>query len=553
MTSRFIPVLTALAASPICWGAPSAPVDETPYIVPRPSSLSLHQQPGAPGFSLKNGVTLPAEHPLAAQAQQLFRDNGIAASLVKAGADISFKEGTDKTLNREGYTLTVTPEKITIASTSPSGTLFALQSLMQSVVKDRSGAACLPAMNFRDQPRFAWRGIMVDCCRHMMPVRDIKKILDLMARYKFNTLHWHLTDDQGWRLPVAKYPKLTSVGGIRAQSPLMGNRSKPDGQPYGGHYTPEEIKDVVQYAKARGITVIPEVEMPGHAAAAITAYPELGNTDIPNYAPKVVESWGVFPYIFAPTETTFRFLEDVIDEVCRLFPDSPFIHVGGDEAPKDQWKQSAIAQKVMKDNGLKNEHELQSYFIKRAEKIINGHGKRLIGWDEIQEGGLSPTATMMVWRSWNWAKHAIDRGNDVVMTPNSHMYFDYGQGPGKPNTPEYDTINNDSRDWLHVYGMEPVPQGTATEKEKHVLGCQANLWSEYIPNLTKWEYHVFPRALALAEVAWTPRELKNADDFRQRALRHLPFLDARKVNYRRPDNGAPAQPEAKITRERPRG
>ena len=393
---------------------------------------------------------------------------------------------------------------------------------------------------------------MMDSCRHMMPVRDIKKILDLMERYKFNTLHWHLTDDQGWRLPVSKYPRLTTVGGARAQSPVIGSRNKADGAPYSGHYTPEEIREVVRYAKDRGITVIPEVEMPGHASAAIAAYPELGNTDIPGYAPKVQETWGVHPYTFAPTEKTFRFLEDVIDEVCALFPDSPYIHIGGDEAPKDQWKQSPAAQQVMRDNGLANEHELQSYFIRRVEKMINSRGKRLIGWDEIQEGGLSPTATMMVWRSWmpNSARHALEQGNDVVMTPNSHLYFDYDQGPGKPSVPEYETINNDNLTWQRVYGLDPVPQGTPREREKQVLGCQANIWTEYIPNLPKWEYHVFPRALALAEVAWTPKDQKNEKDFRKRLDRQLPFLDAHNVNYKRPDNGAPAQPEAVITRER---
>jgi hexosaminidase len=309
---------------------------------------------------------------------------------------------------------------------------------------------------------------------------------------------------------------------------------------------------VVRYAKDRGITVIPEVEMPGHASAAIAAYPELGNTDIPGYAPKVQETWGVHPYTFAPTEKTFRFLEDVIDEVCALFPDSPYIHIGGDEAPKDQWKQSPAAQQVMRDNGLANEHELQSYFIRRVEKMINSRGKRLIGWDEIQEGGLSPTATMMVWRSWmpNSARHALEQGNDVVMTPNSHLYFDYDQGPGKPSVPEYETINNDNLTWQRVYGLDPVPQGTPREREKQVLGCQANIWTEYIPNLPKWEYHVFPRALALAEVAWTPKDQKNEKDFRKRLDRQLPFLDAHNVNYKRPDNGAPAQPEAVITRER---
>lgn len=538
----------AFCLSPFCWGAASAPVRETPHIIPLPAAMQV--KTGEPGFSLKEGVKLPEGQPLSTQAERIFKDNGIKTSLVKSGADVAFTE--DAALGREGYRVAVTPDSISIASGAPNGALYALQSLMQSIATDGNGDPALPSMDVKDRPRFAWRGLMMDSCRHMMPVRDIKKILDLMERYKFNTLHWHLTDDQGWRLPVAKYPRLTAVGGARAQSPVIGNRNKPDGTPYSGHYTADEIREVVQYARDRGITVIPEVELPGHASAAIAAYPELGNTDIPGFAPKVQETWGIHPYTFAPTEKTFRFLEDVIDEVCHLFPDSPYIHIGGDEAPKDQWKQSAAAQQVMKENGLANENELQSYFIRRVEKMINKHGKRLIGWDEIQEGGLSPTATMMVWRSWmpNSARHALEQGNDVVMTPNSHLYFDYDQGPGKPSAPEYETINNDNLAWQRVYSLEPVPQGTPREREKQVLGCQANIWTEYIPNLPKWEYHVFPRALALAEVAWTPRELKNEKDFKNRMERELPFLDARRVNYKRPDNGAPAQPDAVITRER---
>jgi len=543
-------IFTAMAVglSSLCLGAPSAPVLEEPYIIPQPAAMFI--KTGEAGFSLKNGVRLPAGNPLSRHANRILSNNGIKTASVETGADLVFTE--DASLGREGYRLAATPASISIAYGSANGALHALQSLAQSIVADRNGFPSLPLMDIKDQPRFSWRGLMMDSCRHMMPVRDIKKILDLMERYKFNILHWHLTDDQGWRLPIKKYPRLTAVGSVRAQSPVIGNRDKADGVPYSGHYTPDEIREVARYAKDRGITVIPEVELPGHASAAIAAYPELGNTDIPGYAPKVQETWGVHPYTFAPTEKTFRFLEDVIEEVCALFPDSPYIHIGGDEAPKSQWKQSPTAQRIMKDNGLANEQELQSYFIRRVEKMINCRGKRLIGWDEIQEGGLSPTATMMVWRSQmpHIAAQALAQGIDIVMTPNSHLYFDYDQGPGKPGASEYETINNNQLTWQHVYGLEPVPQGTPREREKHILGCQANIWTEYIPNLPKWEYHVFPRALALAEVAWTPRELKNDEEFRKRLDRQLPFLDSHGVNYKRPDNGAPAQPNAVITRER---
>ena len=456
------------------------------------------------------------------------------------------------TLGTDAYRLTVTPQGAHLASGGREGRIYGLATLRQLRDQLAGQPEGIPCGVITDKPRYPWRGLMVDPARFFIPTADLKKFVDMMAYYKFNKLQIHLTDDQGWRLPIAKYPRLTTVGGARAQSPIIGNRNKGDGIPYSGHYTADEIRDVVRYARDRGITVIPEVEMPGHASAAIAAYPELGNTDIPGYAPRVQETWGVHSYTFSPTEKTFRFLEDVIDEICALFPDSPYIHIGGDEAPKNQWKQSPTAQRVMKDNGLANEHELQSYFIRRVEKMINNRGKRLIGWDEIQEGGLSPTATMMVWRSQmpHIAAQTLARGNDIVMTPNSHLYFDYDQGPGKPAAPEYETINNNQLTWQHVYGLEPVPQGTPREREKQVLGCQANIWTEYIPNLPKWEYHVFPRALALAEVAWTPQELKNEKDFRKRLDHQLPFLDARGVNYKRPDNGAPAQPEAVITRER---
>lgn len=265
MTSIPFPAATAFILAPFCWGAPSAPVQEVPAIIPRPAALEF--QAGQPGFSLKGGVKLPEGHPLSVQAERLFRENGVKTAMVEQDADISFTE--DKSLGGEGYRLTVTPDSISIACGAANGGLHALQSLMQDIVTDGGGAPALAALKVRDQPRFSWRGIMMDSCRHMMPVRDIKKVLDLMSRYKFNILHWHLTDDQGWRLPVAKYPRLTETGGTRAQSPIIGSRSKPDGKPYSGHYTAEEIREVVQYAKNRGITVIPEVELPGHAAAAI--------------------------------------------------------------------------------------------------------------------------------------------------------------------------------------------------------------------------------------------------------------------------------------------
>ncbi|MEG2584988.1 MAG: beta-N-acetylhexosaminidase [Akkermansia sp.] len=538
---RVTSIFSFLLCASSVMASPSAVVNEGSYVIPLPSSLEQHL--GEPGFSLQSPIHLP-KCSFSSLVRIVFQKNNIEMT-DKGKANLFLIK--DSSLGKEAYKLSVNSQKIEIFYSSNNGVYYALQTLVQSIVKDEKGQLAIPTMTVSDAPRFAWRGLMMDSGRHLMPIDDIKKIIDLMSRYKLNTLHWHLTDDQGWRLEIKKYPKLVEVGSRRDESPIVGQRNKGDGVPYQGYYTQSQVKDLVSYAKVRGVTVIPEIEMPGHATAAITAYPELGNKDIVGYSPKVVTQWGVFPYIFSPSERTFNFLSDVIDEVCELFPDSPYIHIGGDEAPKDQWKQSAFAQKVMKDNALKSEDELQSYFVKRMEQIIHAKGKRLIGWDEIQEGGLSPSATMMVWRDWSWAKHAIARGNNVVMSPGSHLYLDSEQGPGKPNIPEYETINNNGgKDWLWVYSMDPIPEGISKESEKHVLGCQGNVWSEYILKLPKWEYQVFPRAIALSEVGWTALERKNKDDFQKRLEKQLSFLDANQVNYRRIDNGAPAIPNAVV-------
>lgn len=518
------------------FASPSAKIEESPAIIPQPASIELTT--GKPGYSLAQGLSVNGN--FIGIARIAFDNSGID---IKPGSpgNITFKK--DASLPEEGYKLVVTPNSIEIAAATPKGAFYAFQTLAQSIVQDADGKPAIPAMTVNDQPRFAWRGIMIDSGRHALPVNDIKKIIGLMARYKFNTLHWHLTEDQGWRIEIKKYPKLTEIGSIRAQSPNIGERGH-DGTPYQGYYSQEQIKDIVKYAKERSITVIPEIEIPGHAAAAIAAYPEYGNKDIRSYDPKVIDSWGIFRYTFNPSDKTLAFLGDVIAEVCELFPDSPYIHTGGDEAPKNQWKDSPFAQQFMKEKGLKDEHELQSYMVREAEKIVNKHGKRLIGWDEINEGGLSKTATMMVWRDWKWADYAISQGNDVVMSPRTHLYFDYGQG-STPDEPGFKNARNNIS-LSKVYNLDPVPAGLTPEKAKHVLGVQANHWSEFIYNLAKWEYMSFPRSIALSEVAWTPLEQKNEENFNNRLKKHLPFLDKLKVNYRNPENGNPAQPDAPI-------
>ena len=350
-----------------------------------------------------------------------------------------------------------------------------------------------------------------------------------------NTFHWHLTDDQGWRIEIKKYPKLTEIGAFRDSSPPYGNRNSDDGVRYGGFYTQEQIRDIVGYAAARHITIVPEIEMPGHAAAAIAAYPELGNSDIPGYAPGVKTRWGVHPYIFSPKEETFAFLEDVLSEVCELFP-SKYIHIGGDEAPKTQWKQSKFAQEVIKREGLKNEEELQSWFIRRIGKFLESKNRNLIGWDEIQEGGLPKTATMMVWRDAKWAKHALALGNNVVMATTSHTYLDYYQNPGPGELAkgkEYEAIGG-HLPLEKVYSYDPAFVAENAAQEKQILGTQAQLWSEYFKDMKKVEYMAFPRIAALAEVAWTPLQLKNYDDFSARLVGVMRHYDAGKLNYCKP-------------------
>ncbi|MGB0775742.1 MAG: beta-N-acetylhexosaminidase, partial [Akkermansiaceae bacterium] len=359
-----------------------------------------------------------------------------------------------------------------------------------------------------------------------------------LAFHKMNTFHWHLTEDQGWRIEIKKYPKLTSVGGYRASTPPYGNRGGSDGKRYGGFYTQAQIKEVVAYAKERHITIVPEIDMPGHMAAAITAYPWLGNDDIPNYKPKVYGLWGVHPYVLAPKEETFKWIDDVLTELCELFP-SQYIHIGGDEAPKGQWKQSKFAQKVMKREGCKNEHDLQSYFIGRVEKMLEKKGRKLIGWDEIREGGLSPNATMMLWRGWEHAIASINEGHDVVMAPGSHTYFDHYQyNPAAilSQGPEYEAIGG-HRTIQSVYSFNPIPKEfQGTPKAKHVLGCQAQLWTEYMKTWKKVEYRAFPRIAALAEVAWTPQEIRNIDDFMKRLKPTLKRYKKEGVNYFDPFN-----------------
>jgi len=455
------------------------------------------------------------------------------------GSDIVLRLDPQLPLGPEGYVLESSPDRISITGNTERGVFYGLQTLRQllplptEVPSNASdGQWTIPCLTIRDEPRFAWRGAMLDSSRHLFSVDELQRFLDAMALQKLNVFHWHLADDQGWRLEIKKYPKLTEIGAWRAESPRRGDRNSGDGRRYGGFYTQEEIRSVVAYAAERFITVVPEIELPGHASAALASYPQFGNTDVPGYAPEVQTRWGIHPYIFAPKEETFRFLEDIFSEVLALFP-STYIHIGGDEAPKDQWKQSKIAQAVIHKEGLADEYALQSWFIRRIERFLNAHERRLIGWDEIQEGGLSPTATMMVWRDWEWARHALLRGNPIVMSPSTHCYLDHYQADPKSNA-EPEAIGG-LLTLEHAYSLNPIPSDVTPAQEKLVLGLQGNLWTEYIPDFSSLGYMTFPRLSALAEVGWTPLAGKNYAAFRRRLPSLLLRLNRLGLNFREPN------------------
>lgn len=426
-------------------------------------------------------------------------------------------------LKGEGYTLKSNSNGVVIEGNSDIGTFYGMQTLIQLLPVEKSNSLKIAAVDVQDEPRFVYRGAMLDVARHFFPVSFVKKYIDYLAMHKLNYFHWHLTEDQGWRIEIKKYPRLTEVGSKRngtivGRYPGKGN----DNTPEEGFYTQEEVKDIVKYAADRFITVIPEIEMPGHSSAAIAAYPMLScfpneKTEIPaamisekskqelaNGRVKLVqETWGVFTDVYAPTEYTFNFLEDVLDEVMALFP-SKYIHVGGDESPKDAWKRSEFCQQLIKEKGLKDEHELQSYFIQRMEKYINKKGRTLIGWDEILEGGLAPNAIVMSWRGEEGGIAAAKENHQVIMTPGTHVYLDHSQ-----TKEEKEVTIGGFTNLEKIYSYEPIPKELNAEQGKYVLGAQGNVWTEYMINPAKVEYMIFPRLSALSEVLWSPKENKN--------------------------------------------
>ncbi|MFZ6745306.1 beta-N-acetylhexosaminidase [Undibacterium sp. JH2W] len=517
-------------------------------IIPQPAQ----QQWGQGSFSLSAKTRLYASDAAALSNANLFNDRleqtqgfrlavlagrpGKADSnylLLKTEAPVQGQKNQN-----EAYALSINPHAIALTG-SAAGQFYGMQSLLQMLPAGASQLAHLRSVNVQDAPRFSWRGMHLDVGRHLVSVEFIKKFLDQMAFYKMNTFHWHLTEDQGWRIEIKAYPKLTEVGAWRKESTL-GRHVEPyigDGKAYGGFYTQEQIREVVAYAAARHITVVPEIELPGHAQAALAAYPELACTPGPF---EVATNWGIFEDIYCPSEATFGFLEKVLSEVMALFP-GQYLHIGGDEVPKARWKNSALAQEVMRREGLKNEEELQSWFIRRIEKFINSKGKRLIGWDEILEGGLAPDATVMSWRGEEGGIAAARQGHDVIMSPTSHCYFDAGQGPKEQESWQL----GGELSLEKVYAYNPVPPVLNGQDQGHIKGVQANIWTEYLSKPEMIEYMVYPRLLAMAEVAWTAPAKKEYSGFEQRLVTHYPRLQQAGLAYRIPRPiGLPAQVNA---------
>lgn len=550
---RSFTVLSVIAAPWLAVGGQSASnavADAGSYaVIPRPTVMT----PQRGQFTLTARTAIRTDSAFASVGHRFARDiaNATGFDLVVARASTALpgsirlvraRAADTATLGAEGYRLDVTPTGVTVVAAREAGAFYALETLKQLMpvaiyreapIGDVKWA--IPAVHIEDAPRFSWRGAHLDVSRHFMPKEFVKKYIDLLARHKFNRFHWHLTEDQGWRIEIKQYPRLTEVASCRDQTlvgPYVSDPAKRvfDGKKHCGFYTQDDVREIVAYAAQRFITVVPEIEMPGHAQAAIAAYPQLGVR--PDTTVSVLGVWGVSKFILNADDSTVEFMQNVLREVLTLFP-GPFIHIGGDEADKEQWKASPQIQARIKQLGLKDEHELQSWFIRQMDTFLTKNGRRLVGWDEILEGGLAENATVMSWRGMDGGIAAAKANHDVIMAPGSHTYFDHYQSRDKTKEPlaiggflPIDT----------VYSFEPVPASLSPEEAKHVLGAQAQLWTEYIQDAKQLEYMAFPRMSALAEAVWTAKPRRDFADFMQRLSIHVKRLDAMDVNYRKLDS-----------------
>lgn len=513
-----------------------------PFILPRPTSV--RSEPGA--FVLDRRTSLDADPGLANEASMLREAIGKPAKLQLPSKRIrgsgSIRLVLDKRLSAlgpEGYRLRVEPNVIRIESSSPAGVFFGVQTLRQMLPTAFFGSARpkgrqwkLPCLTVEDKPRFGWRGAHLDVARHFFPKPKILRFLDLLAMHKMNVLHLHLTDDQGWRIEIKRYPKLIEVGSKRKDTQINDAPDEFSGKPHSGFYTQSDLREIVKYASQRHITVLPEIEMPGHSQAAIAAYPELGNTGIPL---EVATGWGTHVDVLNVEESTVRFMQSVLDEVMAIFP-SRYVHIGGDEAPKGQWKASERAQAKMKSLGLKNEEELQAWFISEMDRYLTSKGQRLIGWDEILEGYLAPGATVMSWRGEAGGIEAARQGHDVIMSPAAFCYFDQAQ-TGDPKLELKHPWGKLGLERLWSY--EPIPKQLDAGLAKHVLGAQSALWTEAIPTWDVAEYQLFPRLSVFSEVLWSGRDRPNYAQFLPRLKAHVARLDAMGVRHHPIDLPAP--------------
>jgi hexosaminidase len=558
MTERFA-LLTILAGVAIAVAGASDVSAQPPPIAAAASAISVIPQPvsvtpRAGRFSVTPRTVIATTRANAAIGRQLAAylepATGFALRVQTTGA-VSRNSITllrDRTLERlgpEGYILDVRPTRVVLKAPELAGLFYGIQTLRQLLPADifRDAPAgrtdwSMPAALIEDVPRFPWRGAHLDVGRHFMPKEFVKKYIDLLALHKLNTFHWHLTEDQGWRLEIRQYPRLAEIGAWRKET-LVGRPTTTgvrqfDGIRHGGFYTQEDAREVVAYAKARFVNVVPEIEMPGHAMAAIAAYPEIGVTGEPV---EVANTWGIFSDILNAEPSTVRFMQNVLDEVLKIFP-SRYIHVGGDEADKAKWKATPRIQARIKELALADEHELQSWFVRQMDTFLTSHGRRLVGWDEILEGGLAENAVVMSWRGTKGGIAAARAGHDVVMAPTTHTYLDYYQVKDQTNEP---LAIGGFLPLETVYSFEPIPEELEPQYHKHVLGGQGQVWTEYLPNPKKVEYMAFPRLTALAEAVWTAKARRDYADYLGRLGAHLPRLQMLDVNFR-PLDVAPVTP-----------
>ncbi|NYH54057.1 hexosaminidase [Nocardiopsis arvandica] len=510
--------------------------DTSPFpsrpVIPRPATAVGGD---TEGLTLTSSTRVSADPEARGTLTWIQRELGAATGLSlatgeEASAQIRLSVDADAGLGREGYRLIVDGEGAIIVGNDPAGVFYGAQTLRQLLPADAyrdaplGGAAwSLPAVSVTDAPRFRWRGVMLDVARHFVPKREVLRFIDLMAMHKLNVLHLHLTDDQGWRVEIRRYPKLTEDASWRSESQLGAGRPPVfDNRPHGGFFTQDDIREIVAYADARHVAVVPEIDVPGHSQAAIHAYPELGESGrIP-----VGTQWGIFEEVLAVTDEVLEFYRNVFDELMELFP-STYVHVGGDECPKEQWRASESAQRRIKEEGLADEDELQSWFIRQLDEHLASRGRRLVGWDEILEGGVAPGATVMSWRGEEGGVAAARAGHDVVMSPTRTSYLDYRQSDSHDEPVKVGTLLRTE----DVYLAEPVPSGLTEEEARHVLGAQVNVWTEHIDTPRRLDYMVFPRLSAFAEQVWSAGERDYAE-FEPRLRRHLERLDAAGVEYR---------------------